>query len=350
MGSGSILGRVEVRLEPALYIDGRRVLDERGVRLLSILDSVDSLLEASRRLGIPYSRVWEYISKVERALKTEVVRVRRGGGGGLRLTDEGYTVVRYVRDRVGAPASTVSRDVSIGLHIAGSDDPLLELFIGSLRRVARLNIVYSKVGSLRGLSSLLLGDSHIAPIHLIDLDTGEYNIPYVRKLGLGGYVALLRGYFREVGYIYRSDISISGIEDVIRGGYRVVNRCIGSGIKTLFDKLIRDYASSHGLDFNKVIESISGYGDMVDTHLEAVKSVVDGDADVTLGLRVEAEAYGLGFTPVLWEEFDLVVDKSILDTDIWENFHRYFVEEVPRLMDNFVGYKLSNGFGELVWI
>jgi molybdate transport repressor ModE-like protein len=344
-----VTDRLELRSEPVLYIDGKRVLDERGVRLISILDTVGSLLEASKRLGIPYSRVWEYIAKLERFLKIDILEV--GGGGrrrGVELTPEGVKLVKYIKDFVKSGLEPTSSYYEVDIHIAGSDDIVLDSFLGELRKRGGLTILYSKIGSLRGLSSILLGDAQIAPIHLIDPDSGEYNTPYIRKLCLEGYVSILHGYHREVGFIYRKGVEFSSIEDIVEGEYIFINRCRGSGIKVLFDKIVKEYASSKGLDVRDVLKSIRGYDEEVETHSEIISRLLNGAADVAVGLRTEALSHGLSFRPLIWERFDFVVAKELLDSEEWRWFYGSFIELIPQLVRSIEGYRVSENFGELI--
>ncbi len=344
-----ILDRLSIRSEPVLYVDGKRVLDPRGLRLLSILDNVNSLLEASKSLGIPYSRVWEYIAKLERALKIDIIHVKRGGrGGGLELTPEGQEIVRYIKNNVRGSFKPLADFYDVDIHIAGSDDMLLGSVIGSIRKKSGLNILYSRIGSLRGLSSLLLGDSHIAPIHLMDPNTGEYNVPYVRRLGLEGYVYLLYGYQREVGFIFRKNMIVESIEDLIQNQYRVVNRCRGSGIRILFDNMIRNYAEKEGINIREITTNIPGYNDEVDTHKEAVSRIVDGTADVTLGLRIDALSHGLEFKPLKWEQFDFIVFRAITESNVWGSFYNQFLDLVQEGISTLEGYRLSKKFGKMI--
>ena len=38
------------------------------------------------------------------------------------------------------------------------------------------------VGSMGGLMALKRGEAHMAPVHLLDEATGEYNIAYIKKM------------------------------------------------------------------------------------------------------------------------------------------------------------------------
>lgn len=344
-----IIRRIMIMNEPVLYVDGRRVLDERGLRLLSILDSVNSLLEASRSLGIPYSRVWDYIAKLERSLKEDIISVRRGGRGrSLELTPTGLRIVRYVKNNIREGPRPLPRIIDIDIHIAGSDDMLLGSVVGFLKQEQGVNILYSRIGSLRGLFSLLMGDSHIAPVHLLDPDSNEYNVPHVRRLGLEGVAYLLFGYYREVGFICRRGLLVESIDDIIRNNYRIVNRCKGSGMRIFLDKLVREYASASGMSFSEIVNTIRGYGDEVATHREAVAKIVEGQADVMLGLRVDAVSAGLDFKPLRWESFDFVVSRHLVESEKWGIFFELFKELTPKLIDSMDGYKLSENFGRMI--
>ena len=50
-----------------LLKDKNIIMDERGARLLILIDSLGSILAASKRIEVPYSRAWEYISRLERS-------------------------------------------------------------------------------------------------------------------------------------------------------------------------------------------------------------------------------------------------------------------------------------------
>ena len=62
----------------------QEVLDELGAKLLALIDLYGSILAAAKRLDLPYSSAWEYISRIERALGLRILEVRRGGRGGGR--------------------------------------------------------------------------------------------------------------------------------------------------------------------------------------------------------------------------------------------------------------------------
>jgi putative molybdopterin biosynthesis protein len=61
-------------------------------------------------------------------------------------------------------------------------------------------------------------------------------------------------------------------------------------------------------------ESVAGYEEEVMTHLGVARAVAEGRANVGLGIRAAATAYGLDFIPLGRERYDLVVPLEIWDT------------------------------------
>lgn len=49
------------------------------------------------------------------------------------------------------------------------------------------------------------------------------------------------------------------------------------------------------------------------THTAVAAAVAQGRADVGVGVRFAAEAYGLDFIPIGWEQYDLVVRKDAFE-------------------------------------
>jgi molybdate-binding protein len=60
------------------------------------------------------------------------------------------------------------------------------------------------------------------------------------------------------------------------------------------------------------IEPASVTGPEADSHLEVAIAVASGQADTGLGVRAAATALDLGFVPVIWEDFDLVLSGDAL--------------------------------------
>ncbi len=346
------IGEVEARGEIKLYYRGRLLLDEAGARLLEYIDRYGSILMAARALGMPYSRAWERISHMERVLGVGVVERRRGGrrGGGTSLTEAGRALLEkykhaarefWLRQPYTRPSP------GRVLLVAGSHDILLELIVGSLRRRGE-NVETAWIGSGGGLAALMLGEADAAPMHLYDEESGEYNIPFLRRYWLTNRVALLVGYERELVVAYRENIGARTPEEAFRilaeGRLRLVNRNAGSGTRQVIDAIL----DKVGVDDRT---AIPGYTYEVNTHLEAARAVAGGEADIGVMLRRAAEFYGLHWMHLKWERYDIALLRDSLEAGrldkLVESLQR---DAVKRLVEKHPGYRVVEETGTLIHI
>jgi len=182
------LKEISARVEIVLEYKGKVLLDYEGARLLESIDSYGSILIAARSLGLPYSKAWEKISRIEKLLGVKVVERRRGGsgGGGSALSAEGKALLTYYRRVLdsygigfGSPGMK-KLEVKDVFVVSGSHDIVLEVILGELRRSQGFRIESHWTGSSGGLASLMLGDAVLASSHLYDPASGEYNIPFLK--------------------------------------------------------------------------------------------------------------------------------------------------------------------------
>jgi putative molybdopterin biosynthesis protein len=191
----------------------------------------------------------------------------------------------------------------------GSHDPMIDL-LGQHLTMAypgeRLSSAH--VGSLGGLLALKRGEAHIAGIHLLDPDTGEYNLSYVRQHLIDQAVNIITFAHREQGFIVAkgNPLGITDYADLTR--VRYVNRQRGAGTRVLLDYEL----GKRGIDPNQ----IDGYLRIENTHLGVAAAVASGSADCGLGVRAGADALGLDFMPVGWERYDLVIPNDNLNTPL----------------------------------
>jgi len=75
--------------------DGKLVLSDYRVRLLSLIDETGSLAEAAGRMQLSYRRAWGKVREIESNLGVKLVESAAGGagGGGSRLTDDGRRLI-----------------------------------------------------------------------------------------------------------------------------------------------------------------------------------------------------------------------------------------------------------------
>jgi putative molybdopterin biosynthesis protein len=86
------------------------------------------------------------------------------------------------------------------------------------------------------------------------------------------------------------------------GALPIGRRPFGTGARALLDRLLADAG----------IAPASVTGPQAASHLEVAMSVASGQADTGLGVRAAATALGLGFVPVIWEDFDIVLSGDAL--------------------------------------
>lgn len=162
----------------------------------------------------------------------------------------------------------------------------------------------SYAGSLDSLISMYRGESDIVSTHLLDGDTGEYNIPYIRKLLVGSSYVVVRLLGRQAGlYVQKGNPKgLKTWKDLGQPGLTLVNRERGSGARVLLDEQLR----LNGVNAS----AISGYATEEISHLTVAGKIARGEADVGVGNEKSARMVdGVDFIPLIHEKYDLVMLK-----------------------------------------
>ena len=187
--------------------------------------------------------------------------------------------------------------------IIGSHDLTLDLMAQFLaehdRRLASAN-----VGSQGGLIALRRGEAHLAGSHLLDTESGEYNISYIRQYMPNIPVKVLALVRREQGLIVKrgNPKEIKSLRDLTSSRVQFVNRQRGAGTRVLLD---------YHLNLMTIPQnSITGYSQEEYTHLGVAAAVASGRADCGLGIAAAAQALDLDFIPLFQERYDLVIPKA----------------------------------------
>jgi excisionase family DNA binding protein len=199
-----------------------------------------------------------------------------------------------------------SRKMEGALLAAGSNDPVLDMLYGGLRRQYPEFYVFSaNIGSTAGLLALEKGFTDIAWSHLLDPETGEYNIPYLEKLTPSINAVVVNLFYRELGFVVAkgNPLGVAGFEDLMRDDVRFINRQEGSGTRLLLDY----HLEKAGLQR----ERIAGYENEVLTHAEIGLSILSGEADMGIAAAAVSALFGLGFIPIARERFDMICDQSV---------------------------------------
>jgi len=192
--------------------------------------------------------------------------------------------------------------------IAGCD-PALFLAGEHVRKINALSGVTNwTMGSANALSALQRGEVHMAGLHLVDMKSGQSNIPYLkrhaRNRDLVGvhFASWVEGLLIQSGNPKR----IRTIQDLIKPGVRLVNREVGAGARFYLDALLEQVGMTG--------EHIKGYRHEVTSHLEVARHIRDGMADVGVGVETAAHYFGLDFIPFREERYDLIMRSDFLNT------------------------------------
>jgi len=154
---------------------------------------------------------------------------------------------------------------------------------------------------------------------------------------------LIRGYNRQQGLIVSkgNPKNIQGFHDILQKDLSFVNRNPGSGTRILLDMNLRKITQEKELDFKQIVLKIKGYQVEAKSHTSVALAVLQGKADLGLGIRTVAERYGLTFIPVVDEKYDFVVQKSRLQMQPIQAFlevlrSELFKEELKRRVPGLV--------------
>lgn len=187
-------------------------------------------------------------------------------------------------------------------------DPSLGLLAEHVhRRAGDTRVLWRHAGSIAALRALRAGEAHIAGTHLWDPESGESNLPVIRRELAGMSVVVIALSEWQQGLMIHPDNTrgIRSLTDLARPGVTIVNREPGSGSRVLLDH----HLSQAGVQTQRV----SGYDRLRRSHAEIAAAVRDGLADAGPGILASARAAGLGFIPLQEERYDLVVPMQFMD-------------------------------------
>jgi len=205
-----------------------------------------------------------------------------------------------------------STDTRNTLFIVGSHDLALDLLVSLFReRNPAIEIEVAHAGSLGGLIALQEGRAHLAGIHLLDEETGEYNYPYLKRILPGRELVIVHLAYRMQGLMFEAGNpkQVKELGDLRRKDIKFINRQRGSGTRVLLDLKLRQMSI--------LPHEITGYEDELDTHLAVALAISHGKADVGLGIQAAAKSCELDFLPLFRERYDLVMTKGNYESQLF---------------------------------
>jgi putative molybdopterin biosynthesis protein len=191
-------------------------------------------------------------------------------------------------------------DLEHTIFAIGSHDMTLDLLAQYLARWDR-RLASANVGSQGGLVALRRGEAHLAGSHLLDPETGEYNLAYIREYLPDLPVKVVALVDREQGLMMQrgNPKALHSLADLVQPGVNFVNRQRGAGTRVLLDYQLRILGITP--------ESIQGYTHEEYTHLAVAAAIASHRADCGLGIAAAAHALDLDFIPLYNEHYELVI-------------------------------------------
>lgn len=229
-------------------------------------------------------------------------------GRKLRFT---YADVQSYISRAKSPGKTTGGDTgtesSEKLVICGQDI-ILDVLSNYITQTG-VESLRAYIGSYDALADLYKDKVQVASAHLWDGETGEYNIPYVRRLLPGVPVVVVNLAYRMQGfYVAKGNPkNLKDWENLLQPGIRLVNREKGSGSRVLLDEHMRLIGAQPS--------SIEGYRVETQSHIAVASMVARGRGDVAVGSeKIARQVEGIDFVPLQKERYDLVVKQENFDS------------------------------------
>ncbi|MBF0505660.1 MAG: molybdopterin biosynthesis protein [Nitrospirae bacterium] len=193
----------------------------------------------------------------------------------------------------------------------GSHDNALDVLANSVKKnYPDYSLSSAHVGSMGGLIALKRGEAHIAGTHLLDENTGQYNVPFIKNIFHDRKIVLVNLVSRQQGLLVKkgNPKKIVGFEDLLRDDVLFINRQSGSGTRLLLDKYLREKSISPAM--------IKGYEKDEYTHMAVASAVLSGLADTGLAIYSSAKALDLDFISVANERYDLAIPYEFMETEM----------------------------------
>jgi len=217
-----------------------------------------------------------------------------------------FSPAQHVQNNYFIPTDSLSPVPGVRPLVITGQDMSLDILAKHMEsKINGIRPLRAYVGSLDSLIAMYRGESDIVSTHLFDGDSGEYNLPYIRKLLVGSSYLVVNLLTRSAGFYVQqgNPRGLTGWSDLKGSGLRIVNREIGSGARVLLDEQLRLHNISPS--------DINGYDSQESSHLAVAGKVSVGEADVGIGIEKAAAIVGnVSFIPLIQEQYDLVMKKT----------------------------------------
>jgi putative molybdopterin biosynthesis protein len=229
------------------------------------------------------------------------------------------------------------KDILNTIVMVGSHDLTLDILANLLGKFYPPIFLSShSIGSLGGILAIKNGICHMAGLHLLDPETGEYNFPYINRYLEGIAVRVIHLVYREQGLILQpgNPKKIKKLEDLFRREVTFINRQKGSGTRILLDHTLKALSLEP--------DQVRGYEREEYTHMAVASAVAGGIADAGLGILSAARAMGLDFIPIAKERYDIAIPSiHFEDEKIQRMIEIIRSDEFKKMVFQMGGYDVS---------
>jgi molybdate-binding protein len=224
----------------------------------------------------------------------------------------------------------------------GSHDLALNALAQRSQENTGLQLITQPVGSLDGLVALRQGIAQMSGCHLLDAQSGEYNLPFIRHLFPDRPVVLVTLAHREQGLLVApgNPLRIRGVADLGREDVTLVNRNRGSGTRLWLDRQLELLGIP--------AERVHGFSQEARTHTAVATAIQHGRADAGLGLYAAARLAKLDFIPLFQERYDLALpDEEYREAGVQSLLDYLQSRQFRSLVDSLGGYDTHHTGEEL---
>ncbi len=155
--------------------------------------------------------------------------------------------------------------------------------------------------SEQALDALAAGTAHLAGCHLLDEESGEFNVHAVRARFPKTDMLVVSLAKWPVGLVVApgNPKGLRGAGDLARRGVSIINRPRGAEARRLLDRELKKAGVKPA--------RVRGYARVARSHQEVAQAVALGGADAGVAPVATALAWGLSFIELSEERFDLVL-------------------------------------------
>jgi putative molybdopterin biosynthesis protein len=287
--------------------------------LLQAVAQQGSISAAARTLNLSYRHVWGELKRWENELGHELIIWEKGQSA--KLTEFGDKLMwaeRQTQARLAPQLEALRADLERTFAVAfdpaahvltlyaSHDDALPRLREQAAADGLHLDIRFC--GSVDAIRALNEGRCTMAGFHTQShADDASHTAKAYRDLLKPGLHKIIGFATRTQGLITAAGNpkGLHNLADVARTRARFVQRSVGTGTRVLLDDLLAQAQLK--------LEDLNHLPDDEPSHTALAEAIASGRCDVGLGLESAAQARGLGFVPLVEEQFHLVCLKSSLD-------------------------------------